>query len=51
MAYLRGCKDGEFDLTIIDVNAQSPDSPLEAPPEEFVTDEAFGHIARWFPKP
>jgi len=46
MEYIRGCKDGRWDIAILDVNAQSPDNPLEAPPEEFVTKEALAHLAR-----
>lgn len=46
MEYLRGCEDGLFDLSIVDVNAQSPENPLEAPPEEFVSPESLAHLAR-----
>jgi len=46
ISFLAGCEDGQWDMTVIDVNAQYPDNPLEAPPEEFVTEEALTLMAR-----
>ena len=46
MDFIRNAKEGQFHVTIIDVNASTSGDPLEAPPHAFISMESLSYIAR-----